>query len=881
MSLGPGTRLGPYEILSAIGAGGMGEVYRATDTHLGRQVAIKVLPDAFAQDPERAARFEREARTLASLNHPNIAIVHGLEKSQGTYALVMELVEGEDLSQRIARGPIPLDEALPIARQTAEALEAAHEQGIIHRDLKPANIKVRPDGTVKVLDFGLAKAMEPVVSLGPNASLSPTITTPALMTGVGVLLGTAAYMAPEQARGKAVDRRADIWAFGCMLYEMVSGTQAFTGETVSDVLAAILTRDPDWGRLEAIPPAVRDLIARCVRKEPTRRLRDIGDARVALEELISNPLAAATSASATTPRPRSYTSAWIGALVVAAFALGLAGAWLRGPRSDASESFVGTVLGGPEVAMGPRVSPDGRLVAFQAMVDGQTQVAVMQPGSGDWNVLTHDRTRGIVSSLSWSPDGTRIYYGRVDGVPRGVFSVPAVGGDERLLVDDAACPEVLPDGSMLVVRLNERRERQLYRFWPETARLQGYPAEVFYIDLYRAVHAFRDGKEAVFWGRPIQRQDGDPNYYLSILNVDASTVRRVSSSLAPVSGQEFRPVASTPDDRAIVTVSRSGDLQTVVRIPRAGGPAHELASFSHSIWGLDVASNGDLYVDQMSRTLEVAATESDGTGVQRILTGNWEIPASTSPITMPDGRLLFSVTIGGRFRLLAVKPREKPSPFIQTNEETSGPVTMVGPADIAFVLGSGPARRVAIASAADGRIVRRLERLEGAAIQALAASPDGKTLYYAAGGKIWSIPSVDGSPTIVRDGDSVAVDPRGQYLIVQLNQNDDVRLVRVPLNGGQEHVLSFEGVRFSASLMPSNAIRADGAIVKSAAYSDSWAWATALLNPDTGKAQRIILPSLDTLDTQYVGWTTAGQIVAFTQRTNSTIWRLRPAPKQP
>src|SRR5262245_28870073 len=223
MSLALGTRLGPYEIQSAIGAGGMGEVYRATDTNLGRQVAVKVWPEAFAQDPERVARFEREAKTLASLNHPNIAGIYGLQKSQGTYALVMELVEGEDLSQRIARGPIPVDEALPIARQIAEALEAAHEQGIIHRDLKPANIRVRPDGTVKVFDFGLAKLAEPVAAAEGNPaglSMSPTITSPALVSGVGVLLGTAAYMSPEQAKGRPADKRSDIWAFGCVLYEM-------------------------------------------------------------------------------------------------------------------------------------------------------------------------------------------------------------------------------------------------------------------------------------------------------------------------------------------------------------------------------------------------------------------------------------------------------------------------------------------------------------------------------------------------------------------------------------------------------------------------------------------------------------------------------------
>jgi eukaryotic-like serine/threonine-protein kinase len=226
MALAPGTRLGPYEITAQIGVGGMGEVWCATDTNLGRQVAIKILPDAFAYDPDRLARFEREAKTLASLNHPNIAIIHGLEKADGIRALVMELVEGPTLADRIAQGPIPLDEALPIAKQIAEALEAAHEQVIIHRDLKPANIKLRPDGTVKVLDFGLAKALE-TAPHPSDASQSPTITSPA-MTRMGVILGTAAYMSPEQARGKPVDKRADIWAFGCVLYEMLTGRRAFS-----------------------------------------------------------------------------------------------------------------------------------------------------------------------------------------------------------------------------------------------------------------------------------------------------------------------------------------------------------------------------------------------------------------------------------------------------------------------------------------------------------------------------------------------------------------------------------------------------------------------------------------------------------------------------
>jgi serine/threonine protein kinase len=245
------SRLGAYELLSVIGAGGMGVIYRARDPLLQRDVALKLLPEAFALDPDRVARFQREAQILASLNHPHIAAIYGLEESEGVQALVLELVEGPTLAERIAPGPMSLDEALPIARQIAEALEAAHEQGIIHRDLKPANIKVRPDGVVKVLDFGLAKAMEPTATTSASMSMSPTITSPAMMTGVGTLLGTAAYMAPEQARGKTVDKRADIWAFGCVLFEMLTGMRAFPGQDFTETIAAVVKDPPELMRVPA------------------------------------------------------------------------------------------------------------------------------------------------------------------------------------------------------------------------------------------------------------------------------------------------------------------------------------------------------------------------------------------------------------------------------------------------------------------------------------------------------------------------------------------------------------------------------------------------------------------------------------------------------
>ena len=359
--LTPGTRLGVYKIISPIGEGGMGQVYRARDTRLDRDVAIKVLPEAFAHDAERLARFTREAKTLASLNHPNIAALHGLEESPstgsgqaGVTALVMELVEGEDLSQRIARGAIPLDEALPIAKQIAEALEAAHEQGIVHRDLKPANIKVRADGTVKVLDFGLAKALERGPGTGDqgpgDAAHLPTITSPA-MTQAGMILGTAAYMSPEQARGKPVDKRADIWAFGVVLFEMLTGRRLFEGESISDTLAAVLKTEPEWTRLpDHTPAALRRLLRRCLERDPKRRLHDIADARIEFEESAAAPV---PSEGASSPRVRFRGLRSAAALlVVAALAFGAARWTARGLAPGRL----------PQVAFAVQPTPGGRAI---------------------------------------------------------------------------------------------------------------------------------------------------------------------------------------------------------------------------------------------------------------------------------------------------------------------------------------------------------------------------------------------------------------------------------------------------------------------------------------------------------------------------------------
>ncbi|TAK17979.1 MAG: serine/threonine protein kinase, partial [Acidobacteria bacterium] len=402
MSLSAGTRLGPYEIVSAIGAGGMGEVYRARDTTLNRDVAIKVLPDAFAADADRLARFTREAHVLASLNHPHIAAIYGIEAN----AIVMELVDGDDLSAVIARGPIPIGEALRIAGQVIDALEAAHDANVIHRDLKPANIKIRADGNVKVLDFGLAKAVDPGGASGADPMNSPTMTARA--TEMGMVIGTAAYMSPEQAKARPVDRRADIWAFGALLYEMLTGQRAFPGDTASETIANVLKESPDWSRLPAATPAgVRRLLARTLDRDVRRRLQAIGDARIELEDRSPDP---------SVPARR-------GVPLIAALGLALVGLagwalWLGG----ASRS--GTAA--PLIRLS--ITPPGRLTM------------VRQSSNSDAN-----------SHWAFSADGTQIAFVVQQGATRFLMVRALDRFDARLLpgTEGADLPFWSPDGSAI------------------------------------------------------------------------------------------------------------------------------------------------------------------------------------------------------------------------------------------------------------------------------------------------------------------------------------------------------------------------------------------------------------------------------------------------
>ncbi len=432
-------RLAHYEILSKIGEGGMGEVWRARDTSLDREVAVKILPDMFAQDPERRARFEREARLLAQLNHPGIAAVHGLHEDKGKTFLAMELVPGEDLSTRLANGPLPVDEALKVGAHVAEALEAAHEQGVIHRDLKPSNIVLMPGGAAKVLDFGLAKSMGPQSASGSGLSHSPTMTVAGTMAGM--ILGTAAYMSPEQARGKPVDRRTDIWAFGCVLFECLTGKGLFKGETVSDSIGAILHREPDWSSLPAeTPAAVRLLLTRCLNRDPEQRLRDIGDARIELEQAIRDPSGSylgfgTLSGAAVQPSPASGKASLFRAVSV-----GLAGLILGGglmfllrpapaPRPLRKLDLGVTIVPGPDGNNEARIAPTGDRVVYSSGPRLWVQFL------NELNPRPLEGTEGGAGPF-WSPDGEQVAYFQ----GKKLWRISASGGRPTAICDLGAAP---------------------------------------------------------------------------------------------------------------------------------------------------------------------------------------------------------------------------------------------------------------------------------------------------------------------------------------------------------------------------------------------------------------------------------------------------------
>lgn len=770
MPLPSGTRLGPYEIAAPLGAGGMGEVYRATDTSLGREVAVKVLPDAFAQDPERLARFEREARTLASLNHPNIAIVHGFEKTAATaagqatvHALVMELVEGEDLSQAIARGRISIAETWPIAKQIAAALEAAHEQGIVHRDLKPANVKVTPDGHVKVLDFGLAKAMETAEPKG-SAPQAATITTPA-MTQAGMILGTAAYMSPEQAKGRPTDKRSDVWAYGCVLYEMLTGQRAFAGEDVSDTLASILKSDPDWTALPAdTPPAIRTLIERCLIKDRRQRIADLSVASFVLAEARAldtpgtpqapvhtgsrasgrrwlAPLAAGIGASALvafgawsmrpepTDRPVARFSITLAEderittparQLVALSPNGRRMTWVGAGRvlirsvSEFDAQAVAGIDAAAVFAATPVFSPDGEALAFFSLEDRTLRRVALSGGAPVMICAVADTPRG----MSW--DSSAIVYGQVAGI----FRCNANGGQpERLTTvesdESVYGPQILPGGQSLLFTIAKDADGP--ERW-DKARI--------------VVQSLASGER-----RTLVEGGSDARYLPT------------GHLLYALGGSLF----AVPFDPAQL-VTTGGAVSVLEGVRRSSGATTGAAHFATSDSGTLV------YVPGPARpTSSFAVVMADRTG-------------SMTPLKLPPGRYVH-VRASRDGRLLAVDTDDGQEANISTFElsgvSAMRRLTFGGRNRLPVWAPDG--RRIAFQSDRDGDLAIFAQRIDGTGVERLTKpgqgeahvpeswSPDGRHLSFAVQKgeefTLWTLALADGKVT--RFGDVLSRDPIG------------------------------------------------------------------------------------------------------------------------
>ena len=602
MVVSAGTKIGSYEVAGAIGAGGMGEVYRARDTRLGRDVALKVLPEAFARDAERMARLRREAQVLASLNHSNIAAIYGFEDSDATHALIMELVEGPTLSARIKQGAIPVEEALPIARQIADALEYAHERGIVHRDLKPGNIKLTNSDAVKILDFGLAKAIESDPA-SMDISSSPTISR--MATQAGIILGTAAYMSPEQAKGKPVDRRTDIWAFGCVLFEMLTGKMAFSGETVTDTLAAILKSEPDWSQLPSPTPAhIRVLLKRCLQKDPRQRLRDIGDARISLEEVLSGSQESFTAAGVKFSLGRRVLP-WAAGVLAGVLLAGLV-AWKIFAHAPGAPMHFSAVTNFAGVQAQPVFSPDGRSVAFVSNRDGHYNIYVGLTGGGSLVQVTNDSN--LKARPMWSPDGATLAYARLnDSGLWDIWEVPALGGTPRRVILNATDPTWSPDGRSLAYEngadndlwISGSQGENAHRILPAPGGLTRYTEPRF----------SPDGSKIAF----VVRSQG-PGGELSVADLASGQAHQVIHE-----GVLALSPAWAPDGRSIYFASSRGGTVNIWEASLRGETLQQITAGQGDDAELDVSADGKSIVFSTWRTnTNIARLDLTAKGQQKI-----------------------------------------------------------------------------------------------------------------------------------------------------------------------------------------------------------------------------------------------------------------------
>ncbi len=856
-----------YVIERELGHGGMATVYLAEDVRHHRKVAIKVLR------PELAAvigadRFVREIQTIATLQHPHILGLIDSGELEGTAYYVMPFVEGESLRDRLSREQqLPVDDAVRIAGEVASALDYAHRHGVIHRDIKPENIMLH-DGSALVTDFGIALA---VSSAG------------ARMTETGMSLGTPHYMSPEQAMGsRELGPRSDVYALGCVLYEMLIGEPPFTGPTAQAIVARVVTESPRAIAVQrkSVPPHVEAATMKALEKLPADRFgtaREFADAlsgRAMLPAIGAGAVAAPSASIANTSR-RAVAIAVGGAVVIGTLAY-FAGSRFGG-APDATPQWTGELLGGPQTALGARLSPDGQTLAFQAMVDGQTQIGVLKPASGDWTVLTHDRSQGIGHEIAWARDGSRIYYSRFFEVPRGIWSISPVGGDERLVLENAGNPEPLPDGSLLVSRLNAQRRLQLFHFFPENGRLDTLDASSGFNWNGLSFRAAPDGKRVVYWGRGAR----DTVDALRIMNIADQTVRVVARNSAFYGhpSDSYRALlfgaAFSPDGRWVVVPQIVGNLLQYLALA-ADGSGRQRVLFNATSGeqaGFDVGPDGSLYVEETHRPTEAHRFAVAGGQISRVEIDNGE----STILPLPDGRFLFAVAATGSGHVMVYASQKEPTRFVQTDEPTSSPMARLGRDKVVlFVLGADRKVVMATASIATGRVVKRFPAAPASAgaLPKVAGSPDGRTIFFSRDdGYVWARDVATGTDRRISRGADVASSPDGKYIVVE-RVDSSVRLVRVPLDGSPEQEVPVRGdIRPAPGGLGPSAISPDGHIAIEVISPASWFWPAAVLDPTTGKVE--FTASGLSYD-MAPSWADDGTLVSSAFPLLSRLWRLEP-----